>query len=65
MIEKITKEAIALLKQLIETQSFSSEEDSTALLIANWFTTHQIPFKRNKNKSAQLFKFFIFAQSSI
>ncbi len=49
MIEKITTGAIALLKQLIETQSFSSEEDETALLIENWFTTHQIPFNRNKN----------------
>lgn len=58
MIEKITKEAIALLKQLIETQSFSSEEDSTALLIANWFTTHQIPFKRNKNNVWATNKYF-------
>jgi acetylornithine deacetylase len=49
MIEKITTEAIALLKQLIETQSFSSEEEKTALLIENWFTANKIPFKRNKN----------------
>jgi acetylornithine deacetylase len=49
MIEKITTEAIALLKQLIETQSFSSEEENTALLIENWFTANKIPFKRNKN----------------
>jgi len=49
MIEKLTTEAIALLKLLIETQSFSSEEDLTALLIENWFITHQITFKRNKN----------------
>lgn len=49
MINRLTTEAIALLKLLIETQSFSSEEDNTALLIENWFTTHQIPFKRNKN----------------
>ena len=49
MIEKLTTEAIALLKQLIETQSFSSEEDNTALLVADWFTTHKIPFKRNNN----------------
>ncbi|MFP4845108.1 M20 family metallo-hydrolase [Winogradskyella sp. PE311] len=49
MIEQLTTEAIDLLKQLIETQSFSSEEDNTALLIEDWFTTHQIPFKRNKN----------------
>ena len=47
MIEKLTEEAIALLKQLIETQSFSSEEDNTALLIENWFTSHHIPFKRD------------------
>lgn len=49
MIEKLTTEAIALLKQLIETQSFSSEEDNTALLIENWFTTHNVPFKRNNH----------------
>jgi acetylornithine deacetylase len=49
MTEKITTRAIALLKQLIETQSFSSEEDQTALRIENWFTTHEIPFNRNKN----------------
>ncbi len=44
-----TKEAIALLKNLIETQSFSSEEDETALLIENWFKHNGIPSKRNKN----------------
>jgi len=49
MIEQLTTKAIDLLKQLIETQSFSSEEDNTALLIEDWFKTHQIPFKRNKN----------------
>ena len=49
MIEQLTTEAIALLKQLIETESFSTEEDHTALLITNWFKVHNIPFKRNKN----------------
>lgn len=49
MIERLTTAAIALLKQLIETQSFSSEENETAILIENWFATHNIPFKRNKN----------------
>lgn len=49
MRKKLTTKAIALLKQLIETQSFSSEEDNTALLIEGWFTEHQIQFKRNKN----------------
>jgi hypothetical protein len=36
-IEILTKEAISLLKALIETPSFSSEEDKTAVLIENWF----------------------------
>ncbi|QXP77615.1 MULTISPECIES: M20 family metallo-hydrolase [Winogradskyella] len=49
MIERLTVEAIALLKQLIETQSFSSEEDQTALLIEDWFKTQKIPFNRSQN----------------
>ena len=48
-IKDLTKNAIALLKELIETPSFSSEETQTALLIENWFTNHHIPFQRNKN----------------
>ena len=32
-IETLTQEAIALLKNLIETESFSSEEEHTAALI--------------------------------
>nr|WP_314839468.1 M20 family metallo-hydrolase [uncultured Flavobacterium sp.] len=48
-IEILTQEAIALLKALIETPSFSSEEDQTALLIENWFTQNKIPFKRENN----------------
>ena len=49
MIETLTKEALNLLKVLIETPSFSSEEDQTALLIGQWFTSHQITFKRTNN----------------
>ncbi len=48
-IETLTKEAIALLKLLIETPSFSSEEDKTAILIENWFTQNTIPFERENN----------------
>ena len=48
-IENITKEAIELLKKLIETPSFSSEEDKTALLIEAWFAENEIPFERNNN----------------
>ncbi|WP_289043858.1 M20 family metallo-hydrolase [uncultured Olleya sp.] len=49
MIEKLTTRAIALLKQLIETQSFSSEEGPTAAHIEQWFVQQDIPFKRTKH----------------
>jgi len=48
-IETLTQEAITLLKKLIETPSFSSEEDKTALLIESWFDQNNIPFKRENN----------------
>lgn len=48
-IQTLTQEAITLLKQLITTQSFSSEEEGTALLIEAWFTANNIPFTREKN----------------
>jgi len=49
MISKLTKEAIELLKRLIETQSFSGEEKGTALLIESWFEQNSIPFQRDNN----------------
>jgi acetylornithine deacetylase len=48
-IQTLTQEAIALLKQLIATPSFSSEEQGTALLIEAWFTANSIPFNRENN----------------
>jgi acetylornithine deacetylase len=48
-IATLTQEAIALLKALIETPSFSSEETQTALLIENWFNQNSIPFERENN----------------
>ena len=58
MIKKLTADAIALLKQLIETPSFSSEEEQTALLIEQWFNTHNIPFKRQNNNVWATNKYF-------
>ncbi|WP_422107281.1 M20 family metallo-hydrolase [Winogradskyella sp.] len=58
MIKTLTTEAIALLKQLIETPSFSSEEAQTALLIEQWFTTHNIPYQRQKNNIWATNKYF-------
>jgi len=48
-IHTLTQEAISLLKQLIATPSFSSEEQGTALLIEAWFTVNNIAFKRENN----------------
>ena len=47
--EQLTTNAIRLLKNLIETPSFSSEEDKTANLIENWFKQQNIPFNRTNN----------------
>ena len=46
---ELTNNAIELLKGLISTPSFSSEEDKTALLIEDWFQKNSIPFKRENN----------------
>lgn len=45
----LTEAAISLLKQLIATPSFSREEDNTALLLEQFLTDQDIPFKRKKN----------------
>ncbi|TDE43553.1 M20/M25/M40 family metallo-hydrolase [Flavobacterium rhamnosiphilum] len=57
-IETLTQEAITLLKSLIETPSFSSKEDKTALLIENWFTQNSIPFERENNNVWAFNKYF-------
>ena len=49
MIEKLTNNAIKLLKNLISTQSFSKEEEGTASLIEAWFHSENIPFERFGN----------------
>ena len=57
-LEQLTKEAIELLKKLIETPSFSSEEDQTALLLEQWFQENQIPYKRTINNVWATNKYF-------
>lgn len=57
-IEKLTENAISLLKKLIETQSFSKEEENTALLIEGWFNENEIPFQRTKNNIWATNKYF-------
>jgi len=57
-IHTLTQEAITLLKQLIATPSFSSEEEHTALLIDLWFTNNTIPFERENNNLWAFNKYF-------
>ncbi|AXT21082.1 M20/M25/M40 family metallo-hydrolase [Flavobacteriaceae bacterium AU392] len=56
--EKLIINAVSLLKKLIETPSFSTEEDQTALCIEDWFNTNRIPFKRIKNNVWATNKYF-------
>lgn len=57
-IEKLTSEAIELLKNLIEIESFSSEEDQTASRIEDWFKANHIDYTRTKNNVWAINKHF-------
>lgn len=48
-LNQLTNAAIELLKNLIETPSFSSEEHNTAVLIGEWLNKNNIPYKRVNN----------------
>lgn len=48
-LDQLQQEAIDLLKNLIQTRSFSGEENKTADLLENWFKQHEIPHKRFLN----------------
>lgn len=48
-LEQLTTNAITLLKSLIETPSFSGEENHTAALIIAWFTKYNIPYNKINN----------------
>ncbi|WP_418509173.1 M20 family metallo-hydrolase [Corallibacter sp.] len=58
MISTLTEQAISLLKQLIETPSFSSEEDQTAQYIEQWFQLQNIPYQRTNNNVWAINKHF-------
>lgn len=65
MISQLQNKAISLLKSLIETQSFSSEEEQTALLIEDWFKKEHIPFHRNNNNVWATNKYFDEAKPTV
>ena len=48
-IQKLTTDAINLLKDLIRTESFSKQEDKTADLINNFLVERGVPKERLKN----------------
>ena len=58
MIEQLSQEAIELLKKLISKQSFSGEENETALLIMQWFSSHEIKFESDKHNVWAKNKYF-------
>ncbi|WP_370478678.1 M20 family metallo-hydrolase [Tamlana flava] len=58
VLTELTNNAIFLLKQLIETQSFSSEEDKTASHIEGWMKRYNIDYKRTKNNVWAVNKYF-------
>jgi acetylornithine deacetylase len=49
LVETLTKDAIELLKDLIQTESFSKQEDDTAAILEEFFRERNIPFRRKKN----------------
>ena len=56
--QELTIDAINLLKKLIETQSFSSEEDITASLIEDWFRSYNLDYTRTRNNVWATNKYF-------
>ncbi len=58
MIEKLKNDAIKLLKKLISKQSFSGEENETALLIMQYFSHHNINFESENHNVWAKNKYF-------
>jgi acetylornithine deacetylase len=65
MIDILTTEAIDLLKKLISKQSFSGEENETALLIMQWFSSHDIKFESDKHNVWAKNKYFDASKKTI
>lgn len=57
-INRLQSEAIKLLKKLIQTPSFSREEDKTANLLEVWFQKFEMPFNRHLNNIWSVNKHF-------
>jgi acetylornithine deacetylase len=64
-IDSLHNDAIALLKQLIATPSFSKEEDKTAAIIENFLQQKKIPVNRSLNNIWCSNKYFDAAKPTI
>jgi len=64
-LKQLTESAIALLKQLIQTPSFSKEEDKTATLIEKWLASYNITANRTKNNVWTTNKHFTEGKTSL
>jgi acetylornithine deacetylase len=58
MIKKLQEEALELLKNLIQIESFSKEEDGTAVLLYQWMEGNGIAVKRDLNNVWAVNKYF-------
>lgn len=64
-IQRLTQEVISLLKKLIETPSFSKEEENTAVLIQDFFRQREIPFHCKRNNVWAYNKYYDAAKPTI
>lgn len=58
LLQTLSQDAIELLKDLIETESFSKQEDQTAEILEEFFRARNIPYKRKKNNIWARNKYF-------
>ena len=65
MIKQLTQKSIDLLQKLIAKKSFSSEEDETAILITQWFSTNDIKCESSNHNIWAKNKFFDEAKPTI
>ena len=63
--QQLIFEAIELLKSLIETPSFSSEEAQTALLLEQWFSENKMKCHRHKNNVWAVNKYFDLSKQTL
>ncbi len=64
-IKELQEQAINLLKDLIQTQSFSREEQGTALILEAWMQKNEISYNRDLNNVWAVNKHFDAAKPTL